>query len=83
MATLFAEVGLTAPPSLADDNPVYRADDGILTVRHANGAKGDLIADVQIVLPASADAAATATLLEAARAAEASDPQPPRAALSW
>ncbi len=38
MAVLFAEAGLTAPPSLADNNPVYRADDGILTVRHADGA---------------------------------------------
>ncbi|MEX0503939.1 3-hydroxyacyl-CoA dehydrogenase NAD-binding domain-containing protein [Alphaproteobacteria bacterium LSUCC0719] len=38
MAALFAEIGLSAPPSLADTNPVYRTDNSILTVRHADGA---------------------------------------------
>ena len=37
MAALFAEAGITPPPSLANDGPVYRADAGILNVRHANG----------------------------------------------
>jgi DnaJ-class molecular chaperone len=50
-------------------------------VRHANGAKGDLIAEVQIVLPDAADAAA-ARLLEAAKAAEAGAADP-RAGLRW
>ena len=40
-------------------------------VRHANGARGDLIAEVQIMLPQSADSTTIARLLEAAKAAEA------------
>lgn len=51
-------------------------------VRHANGAHGDLIAEVQIVLPSGGDAAALAQLLEAARAAEAGAADP-RAGLRW
>ncbi|MFM9196197.1 MAG: J domain-containing protein, partial [Planctomycetia bacterium] len=50
-------------------------------VRHANGAKGDLIAEVQIMLPESADAAAVARLLEAAKAAAGTTA--PRALLRW
>ena len=37
MAALFAEAGITPPPSLAGDGPVYRADAGALNVRHADG----------------------------------------------
>jgi 3-hydroxyacyl-CoA dehydrogenase len=37
MASLFAEAGLDAPLALAGDGPVYRADDSVLTVRHADG----------------------------------------------
>ena len=40
-------------------------------VRHGNGAKGDLIAEVQIMLADAGDAAARERLLEAARSAEA------------
>jgi DnaJ-class molecular chaperone len=50
-------------------------------VRHANGAKGDLIAEVQIMLPESADAAAVAQLLAAAKAAAGA--VAPRAQLRW
>ena len=52
-------------------------------VRHANGAKGDLIAEVQIVLPDTADAAAVDRLLEAAQAAEEPVAASPRAQLRW
>ncbi len=52
-------------------------------VRHANGSKGDLIAEVQIVLPDGADAAAVERLLEAARAAEAASAAGPRTQLRW
>jgi hypothetical protein len=54
-------------------------------VRHANGAKGDLIAEVQIVLPSAADPAAVARLLEAAKAVDAAGAgaTAPRAALTW
>jgi DnaJ-class molecular chaperone len=50
-------------------------------VRHANGAKGDLIAEVQIMLPESADATAVAQLLAAAKAAAGA--ATPRAQLRW
>lgn len=52
-------------------------------VRHANGAKGDLIAEVQIALPADADPAAVARLLEAAQSAAATSKSAPRAGLRW
>ena len=52
-------------------------------VRHANGAKGDMIAEVQIVLPTLADAAAREALLAAAKAAEGGAAASPRAALRW
>ena len=80
LPTPWGTISLRIPPGTSSGKRLRASGMG---VRHANGAKGDLIADVQIVLPASADAAATAALLEAARAAQASDPQPPRAALSW
>ena len=50
-------------------------------VRHSNGAKGDLIAEVQIMLPESADPAEVARLLEAAKAAAGT--AAPRAQLRW
>ena len=50
-------------------------------VRHSNGAKGDLIAEVQIMLPESADPEAVARLLEAAKAAAGS--ATPRPQLRW
>ena len=43
---------------------------------------GDLIAEVQVMLPAGGDAAAAARLLEAAKAAEAGAVNP-RAQLRW
>jgi hypothetical protein len=51
-------------------------------VRHANGSKGDLIAEVQIVLPDTTDAAAVERLLDAARVAQGGAGSP-RAQLSW
>jgi len=50
-------------------------------VRHANGAKGDLIAMVQIMLPELGDAVAHERLLEAAKAAAGS--ASPRPQLRW
>jgi curved DNA-binding protein len=52
-------------------------------VRHANGSKGDLIAEVQIVLPEGAEPAAVERLLDAARAAESAGAAGPRAQLRW
>lgn len=50
-------------------------------VRHANGSKGDLIAEVQIVLPPHLGDAAKERLLAAAREAE--EGADPRAGLAW
>jgi hypothetical protein len=54
---------------------------GGMGVHHANGAKGDLIAGVQIMLPETEDAAVRERLLEAAKAA--SGTSTPRAQLRW
>ena len=50
-------------------------------VRHANGSKGDLIAEVQIMLPESANPEALAQLLAAAKVAAGA--AAPRAQLRW
>jgi DnaJ-class molecular chaperone len=52
-------------------------------VRHANGSKGDLIAEVQIVLPISDDEAALKVLLESAKVVEASVQDDLRATIKW
>ena len=56
---------------------------GGMGVRHANGSKGDLIAEVQIVLPVSDDVAASKALLDSAKIVEASVQEDPRAAIKW
>ena len=56
---------------------------GGMGVRHANGSKGDLIAEVQIVLPVSDDEAASRALLDSAKIVEASVQKDPRAAIKW
>jgi hypothetical protein len=52
-------------------------------VRHANGAKGDLIAEVQIMLPDASAPDALQRVLEAAKAAESAGAANPRAVLRW
>ena len=77
--TPWGTIALRIPPRTSGGRKLRAAGMG---VRHANGAKGDLIAEVQIVLPtAAADADAT-RLLEAAKAAEAGAADP-RAGLRW
>ena len=56
---------------------------GGMGVRHANGSKGDLIAEVQIVLPISDDEAASKALLESAKVVEASVQDDLRATIKW
>jgi DnaJ-class molecular chaperone len=75
--TPWGTIALRIPPATSSGRKLRAAGMG---VRHANGATGDLIAEVQIVLPT--DAAAAAGLLEAARAAEAGGADP-RAQLRW
>ncbi len=77
--TPWGTIALRIPPKTSSGRKLRAAGMG---VRHANGAKGDLIAEVQIMLPEASDPAVAARLLEAAREAqrEASDP---RATLRW
>jgi DnaJ-class molecular chaperone len=77
--TPWGTIALRIPPGTSGGRKLRAAGMG---VRHANGARGDLIAEVQIMLPANAGAADAARLLEAARAAEAGAANP-RAQLRW
>jgi DnaJ-class molecular chaperone len=76
--TPWGTITLKIPPRTSSGRKL-RA--GGMGVRHANGSKGDLIAEVQIVLPESAAAPELERLLEAAQAAEGA--ANPRAALRW
>ena len=80
LPTPWGTISLRIPPMTSGGRKLRAAGMG---VRHANGAKGDLIAEVQIVLPAKGLAAdVAANLLGAAKAAEEGAP-PPRAGLRW
>jgi DnaJ-class molecular chaperone len=72
-------ITLKIPPRTSGGRRLRAAGMG---VRHANGARGDLVAEVQIALPEGADAGAVERLLEAARAAEAGAADP-RAHVRW
>ena len=78
--TPWGTIALKVPPGTSGGRKLRAAGMG---VRHANGAKGDLVAEVQIVLPDAADAAAREALLAAAVAAEQAAPTGPRTALRW
>ena len=77
--TPWGTIALRIPPGTSGGRKLRATGMG---VRHANGAKGDLIAEVQIMLPVGGDAAAAARLLEAAKAAEAGAANP-RTQLRW
>jgi len=78
--TPWGTISLKVPAKTSGGRKLRAAGMG---VRHANGAKGDLIAEVQIVLPEQADAATLDRLLEAAKAAEAAGGPGPRGQLRW
>lgn len=78
--TPWGTIALRIPPGTSGGRKLRAAGMG---VRHANGSKGDLIAEVQIVLPEGAEPAVLEQLLEAARRAEASGSAEPRAHLRW
>jgi DnaJ-class molecular chaperone len=65
--TPWGTIALRIPPRTSGGRKLRAAGMG---VRHANGAKGDLIAEVQIMLPESADAAAMDRLLDAVKAVD-------------
>jgi DnaJ-class molecular chaperone len=77
--TPWGTIALRIPPGTSGGRRLRAAGMG---VHHANGAKGDLIAVVQIVLPPDAAPAVIERLLEAAREAEAGS-ESPRAQLRW
>jgi DnaJ-class molecular chaperone len=77
--TPWGTIALKVPPRTSGGRKL-RA--GGMGVRHANGSKGDLIAEVQIVLPDTTDASAVERLLDAARVAQGGAGSP-RAQLSW
>jgi DnaJ-class molecular chaperone len=78
--TPWGTIALKVPPRTSGGRKLRASGMG---VRHANGAKGDLIAEVQIVLPEQADAAALEKLLEAVKATEPAGGAGPRAQLRW
>jgi DnaJ-class molecular chaperone len=65
--TPWGTIALRIPPRTSSGRKLRAAGMG---VHHANGSKGDLIAEVQIMLPEGADASAIARLLDAAKGAE-------------
>jgi len=79
LPTPWGTISLRIPPMTSSGRKLRAAGMG---VRHANGAKGDLIAEVQVMLPANAPPDAVAKLLEAATEAQAGGADP-RGALSW
>ena len=79
LPTPWGTISLRVPPLSSSGRRLRAAGMG---VRHADGARGDLIAEVQVTLPAGADPAAVERLREAATAAEAGRGDP-RARLQW
>jgi DnaJ-class molecular chaperone len=80
LPTPWGTIALKVPPGTSGGRKLRAAGMG---VRHANGSKGDLVAEVQIVLPDAADAPAREALLAAAVAAEQVAKTGPRTALRW
>jgi len=80
LPTPWGTIALKVPPGTSGGRKLRAIGMG---VRHANGSKGDLVAEVQIVLPDAADAPAREALLAAAQAAEQAAKTGPRTALRW
>ena len=80
LLTPWGVISLRIPAGTSSGKKLRAAGMG---VRHANGSRGDLIAEVQIVLPETDDEAVSQALLEAVKAVEASSPKDPRAAIKW
>ena len=78
--TPWGTIALRIPAGTSSGRKLRAAGMG---VRHGNGAKGDLIAEVQIMLPEGSDTAALEALLTAARAAEAGAAEGVRSRLAW
>ena len=80
LPTPWGVISLRLPAGTSSGKKLRAAGMG---VRHTNGSKGDLIAEVQIVLPDIKDEAESKSLLDAVKAAELNSPKDPRAAIKW
>ncbi|MDA7976354.1 MAG: J domain-containing protein [Pirellulales bacterium] len=80
LPTPWGVISLRLPAGTSSGKKLRAAGMG---VRHTNGSKGDLIAEVQIVLPELKNEAESKSLLDAVKAAELSSPKDPRAAIKW
>jgi curved DNA-binding protein len=78
--TPWGTIALRIPPGTSSGKKLRAAGMG---VHHGNGATGDLIAEVQIMLPTAEDAAVREPLLAAVKAAEAAAPEAVRSRLQW
>ena len=80
LPTPWGVISLRLPAGTSSGKKLRAAGMG---VRHTNGSKGDLIAEVQIVLPDLKNEAESKSLLDAVKDAELSSPKDPRAAIKW
>ena len=80
LPTPWGVISLRLPAGTSSGKKLRAAGMG---VRHTNGSKGDLIAEVQIVLPDLKNEAESKSLLDAVKAAELNSPKDPRAAIKW
>ncbi len=78
--TPWGTIALRIPPGTSSGKKLRAAGMG---VHHGNGAKGDMIAEVQIMLPIGGDVDVRVKLMEAVKAAEAASPENPRSRLQW
>jgi DnaJ-class molecular chaperone len=80
LPTPWGTISLRVPPLTSSGRRLRAAGMG---VRRADGTRGDLIAEVQVMLPEGADAAAVERLREAAAGAEPAGGSGPRSRLQW
>ncbi len=80
LPTPWGTIVLRIPPGTSSGKKLRAAGMG---VHHGNGAKGDLIAEVQIMLPPVGDPALRERLADAAKAAETANPENVRSRLQW
>ncbi|MFM8635087.1 MAG: DnaJ C-terminal domain-containing protein [Planctomycetia bacterium] len=80
LPTPWGTIALRIPPGTSSGKKLRAAGMG---VRHGNGSKGDLIAEVQIMLPEGGDEAVRQALLQAAKSAGAASAEGVRARLRW
>jgi len=78
--TPWGTIVLRIPPGTSSGKKLRAAGMG---VHHGNGAKGDLIAEVQIMLPPVGDPALRERLADAAKVAETATPENVRSRLQW